>query len=362
MKHRSLPILSKIVAIGLAVLLCGATPTVIDLTEGNYGFVREPNGVKITRSSLSSSAAGRQILTREFTAYNGGVVLQATAHYNEAECPLSLDYSTSADDGKRLLVSIGCSVAVFDATDEFIAPTVRLVEAAETSIVTLLGEANEPTDSERTALEQLNAKGDIYFLVQYQSAFENTLAGHLALVADTMLVSYERTPTITDSRLFATAAEVMRLSTSSLDPILQRVLPGVSFNPTNSERALQKINRMGAFVDSNGYMLTDLDLPYVLDRIGGRATVSGGAPYYLFWRDTTDSKYVETVSKIGTSEIYDLNPFVFESIKKISHLASLFRAVREQQPAAWQSFLDATRDLRVMQVRTAEFWRFPKKT
>ena len=341
-----------------AALTFGANPTPINLATQNFGFYRGPDTPIFERSRFITAVRAADILTPSFLRIGGGVVMQATAAYEDDACPLRVAYVPEKADGQRLTVSVNCETGTFHVSDEFIRPTVALVDADETGIVTLFGWANDPTDSEREIAETFS---ESLFLVQYHPAFEDTVAGHLALIADTMFVDTSPLYPILIS------GRKMRLSTEAHPDLYRSILPEATFDRAASDQALVAV--VATLLDSgfdaegntlaDGYILTDLHLDYSITIERGSVQVLGGEPYYLFWTKSgpADQQTVEQSFAIATADVRGLNPYVYAAMEKISHLAALLRTFKQQSPADWDGLAEATAPISTLQVNTAHYWQ-----
>lgn len=371
----------------------GPRPGAPPASGGGWNLGGRPLGGGPARTMQTRTPASRlraSIRRIGFVGRVGGVAFGAEARPGPgARGRLSLQYDSSASDGRRILVVIGTRAARVPVHDWIAIPAALFVDSDRAELFTAFGELDSPEETARI----FDAGG---FVFNYHPAIVNTLIGLRIMQAD--MLSFH--PRFCELPASGTGA-----------PILG---PGERA-PIDPEGATARRAAALQTAQFTSYVLSDVDSRFVFRVENGEIVVSG-APAYFFWRhpdleqvrrqahrqrdpvrylarELFDEQVAEgermpaewplfeaaarrrhsqaeleefvrrqRVEAVPGGSFDDfaflrgLNPTVFDAIRTFARYAAFFRYVRRTSPNDYAAFIASVRSIRsTPEVQTPSF-------
>jgi len=286
----------------------------------------------------------------------GGVLFMATAKpedKNIENSAISLNYNKCKRDGSRLQVKFGAKTIKVDGFyDWLLLPAVAYVDSGYVNGITLLGEADVNDEAEVfLTIPRLIARHDrtkrdktIYF-AEYNPVFVNTLVGYSMFLVDAFLIE-----------------------SNYLDPVLRSItdnlgsIKGYNDMTINKQQTAETsakcAQRLGKLMKSanmkpaTSYIYSDSEdgVTFVIKK--GKLEFTGTPYYHFLKKETTPdghSEYEFLDGEEGRNDLFNkikedhelirgLNPAVFDTMERFSHLTAFFRYIKQKDPAAWDKF------------------------
>lgn len=287
-----------------------------------------PLMVTMGHASLSSSSFLRRV---------GGVAFHAVAKPDNTfylAPNFNISYIPYNEDGARLRIVNGRDTVYPYLPDWQLVPIARFASSTHNSCVSLFGPKSN----------------DIYFDITYHKAFQNTLMGMRLLQADMALMdvfTHSELPQFGGRTILGKGEEIP--------------------NESVCQAAATRISNLTSQYEYQSWVLTDNTVTFSINE--GDIHFSG-TPYYYFWKDINQEKFLKLVDRgIYTTQdtlnalallknvkpvevtgatnalkyqywlLMQLNPAVYETALNTSQYASLFRYVKKTNAANWTIFL-----------------------
>jgi hypothetical protein len=378
MSHQAFASISrpaKFISITCFSLLWSIAP--VAAQEWSLGSRRfETNAIHAARP-LQVASTGRASLTSfRFVSRVGGVSFESAAQPDSSLAGklIELSYDSSRPDGQRLVVRAETNSLRTAIPDWQIGPLVRYVHSDYNAAVSLFGEGSLPKQ---------------YYYPQYHDALKDTLLGMRLLQADI---------------LFMSLGEHWRLPLYGGKPVL-----GHSERNSNQQQSLQAAQRIQDVLRRHtwrAWVLTDAGTKPTFGAAKGVLSIRA-APYFFFWniaaseqaahtrlidqynslvntynasRDAAQRRDIERqldamkpkveagpqifevtnltneVRGLGSS-LAQYNPAVHSAYQRVAQYGSLFRYVKNANPANWNAFQQSVAGISVQpSVRTPTAW------
>ncbi len=390
----------RIVAITLAILTGFYSAAISNVELGGQTFTYRP--ARRIGADVSFRGAARAFGTMRFVLRVGGVAFSAVASPSgPAPTSVNLTYDASAEDGRRVRVTLDGTDYDLEAPDWIAVPTARWAKQDTIELVTAFGELDEPlTRKERKCM----------FVFNYAAAFEDTLAGLRLMQADLIAMSDaygdlfhdggayvlgqgETAPTATDVqrrallraktfaklaghfksyifsdtgtdiefatvdhriafrggptyRLWSNGADV--LGDAGQKSVIEQIVAMSPAEMTTRARVLQASIIKGI----RALKRTAADETRAVKEIKRLATEAASPRISPTARAVSLAKL--TIASLSLEVVYlsdadnplsdpatiaSLNPEVYRAAESVSRLAAFYRYVRLQHPAAWKRFI-----------------------
>jgi len=368
---------------------------------GNYSMASHAG-----RTSLRTAFAGSAGLNSfSFLGRVGGVNFESTAFLSSQlkDDSVTLDYTSENEDGKRLKIFIGnhflSFLRYFGSFGESIYKITGNKIANPSIYDWQLKPIAEYANSEYSGVVSLFGEGEHrnkYFYIEYHPAFEDTLLGLRLFQSDIMLINLD---------------ELAALPKQEGNLILGK--GEVEPNVESSKKAIKEVKSILAKIDIQSWVLTDVKHA-TTEPQEGEILISNDQdikidvnPYYYFWKTNKDDVFKaefisfllntiedeikeailsndsnkvqnlneekkkleeeknnikitvvdEAIKQLKNSNLlYEINPAVFDAVKKTSQYAALFRLVRRDNSANWEDFIKKMDTVEISKIDTPSIW------
>lgn len=261
-------------------------------------------------------------LNGRFLMRVGGVAFMNTAQPDStlAGKKIVAGYDPKAPNGERIWVTIGQERALVRAPDWIAVPAIRFANTPFSAAYTVTAEHGEGR--------------------QIHPELKNTQMGLIAYYVDHMLIDP-----------VGLRREVMAEGKVDDAPFIS------PFDEERSRVAAQTIRRIkngqGLFPEWDSFLYLDKEVAMRFSVENGELVFSGH-PYILFWSGEFDEKTKQVTKWEEVKEptdffrrnsliLHELNPIVFQSAEKFSHLVSFFRYLKTTYPKSWASLTSAVK-------------------
>jgi len=271
-------------------------------------------------TSLAIASDGYSSLRAlSFVSRVGGVSFDGVAAPADGTTVSSfnLKYDPNEADGQRLKIVVNNESYTSDLPDWQLIPIAKYANSYNTACVTLFGPESD----------------SLHEHIQFHASFQNSLLGMRILQSDIMLID-----PIEYHEVFQYGGHYL-LGRGEMQPDANKAMKAAE----GIEYLIYAFQQAGKGYHS--YVLTDAGIKIRFSTDANSFYLTGD-PYYYFFKyganhEVLPSTEMNRSFKKLYAEISEMNPLVYESVSNTMKYAALFRYVKQNYPARWQTFLQS---------------------
>jgi len=266
----------------------------------------------------------------------------------------------------NVLLTLGDKNFVGRGEPWMLVPMVNVVESGQVSLVSLLGKPNKQEATWRKELQLTRKDVAAVFFVEMHPKLLHSMLGMQLLLADMALVkvggdSFSDVQNIQSD--FDTQLGVGWRDRAIEPPVESKI---VFWNPNWGSAADQPVWRAIRSARTDGYIITDTDVQYLVSPYQNGDLLAKGAPAHSFWRrrggEIEFNDELNAEMRSSGWAIMSQAQETWDTTRRAGWWLAMFREVKARTPVSWKQFVEDVGKLpKPREVETPRAWVVHKR-